>query len=284
MTIFSSGTAWPPFFTRRRTRSIFRSPTERDLKVAWDKQKKIFANCENYDDVELGFATFFLNRTNRSGILNGGVIGGRDQTGPWKIDARFNRVELIGRIEAIAKMKRRIHLTNLDALKFLKTQSGKWPDKTLVYLDPPYFVKGRELYYDFYEHDDHERVERFVTGNFSHRWIVSYDNVPSIRALYTGYQQIVYGIGYSARVAREGSEIMFFSNALKVVPLLGPFRLIRGVPTREKLKDRVLENEAPRRFEAALRSSRVAKPRSAKAKSAKRTKTRHKARSKKVSN
>jgi hypothetical protein len=36
---------------------------------------------EEHDDLEVGFATFFLNRTNRSGILNGGIIGGRDQVG-----------------------------------------------------------------------------------------------------------------------------------------------------------------------------------------------------------
>jgi len=250
---------------------------------AWDKQKKIFAKPADHSIAELGFATFFLNRTNRSGILNGGIIGGRDQTGPWKIDARFNRVELIGRVEAIAKMRRRICLSNMDALKFLKAKSPDWSAKTLVYLDPPYFVKGRELYDDFYRPEDHERVETFVTQNLKHKWIVSYDNVPSIRALYKGYQQIVYGIGYSARESREGSEIMFFSDALKMVPLVGPFRLIRGVPMRDKSEDRFPENEAKRRFEAALRGSRVAAPKSAKGKPATRAKVTPKARKKRAS-
>ena len=246
---------------------------------AWDKQKKIFANPADHGDLELGFATFYLNRTNRSGILNGGVIGGREQTGPWKIDARFNREGLIGRIEAIAKMKRRITLTSLDALELLKTKAADWPAKTLIYLDPPYYVKGSELYYDSYKHDDHERLERFVTQNLArYKWIVSYDNAPTIRALYKGYQHIVYGIGYSARAAREGSEIMFFSDALKMVPLVGPFRLIRGVPMREKPEDRFPEKEAHRRFEAALRGSRLAPP-PAKAKPAKRAKATRKRKS-----
>lgn len=239
---------------------------------SWDKQKKIFSHSDDYGPVELGFATFFLNRTNRSGILNGGIIGGRDQTGPWKIDARYNRAELIGRVEAIAKMRRRISLTRMDAQKFLKTQSKEWPEKTLIYLDPPYYVKGSELYYDFYKHDDHERVERYVTESMAKlKWVVSYDNVPTIRSLYKGYQHIVYGIGYSAREAREGSEIMFFSDALKMVPLVGPFRLIRGVPMRDKPEDRFPEKEAQRRFETALRGSRLA-PAPAKSKTAKRAK------------
>lgn len=218
--------------------SVLKHPDELCKKVrdtpislrSWDRQKKIFANSADHDDVAVGFATFFLNRTNRSGILNGGIIGGRDQTGPWKIDARYNSVELIGRIKAIAKLKSRISLTSLDALALLKKGASKWPEKTLIYLDPPYYAKGRDLYYDFYTPEDHEKVERFVTTKLTGRkWIVSYDNVPTIRSLYKQYEQIVYRIGYSARTTREGSEIMFFSDDLKPAPLVGPFRLIRRV-------------------------------------------------------
>ena len=196
---------------------------------SWDKQKKAFANQKDSDDLTLGFATFFLNRTNRSGILNGGIIGGRDQTGEWKIDARFNREELIHRIEAIAKMESRIQLTRMDALDFIKAHMPSWPAKTLIYIDPPYYEKGRDLYYDFYQPDDHEKVQRFVARELSRkRWVVSYDNVAAIRALYKGCQQITYGIGYSAHNAREGSEAIFFSDSLQVSALVGPFRLIRG--------------------------------------------------------
>ncbi|WP_370156166.1 DNA adenine methylase [Ferrovibrio sp.] len=210
---------------------------------SWDRQKQIFATPDEHSDLELGFATFFLNRTNRSGILNGGIIGGRAQTGQWGIDARFNRSELIGRIEAIAKMRKRISLTSLDALKFLEAGVKIWPAKTLIYLDPPYYAKGRDLYYDFYEHKDHEKVAKFVAGKMKGRkWLVSYDNVPTIRSLYRQFQQIVYGIGYSARSAREGSEIMFFSDDLVRSPLVGPFRLIRSVAAPEKKAFRLMRN------------------------------------------
>jgi DNA adenine methylase len=199
----------------------------------WDKQKKIFANADDHDDIALGFATFFLNRTNRSGILNGGAIGGRDQEGPWKIDARFNRSELVSRINSIAKMKNRILLTSMDAVELLKVGQATWPKKTLIYLDPPYYAKGRDLYYDYYQHDDHVRVERYVAEHMADKnWIVSYDNVPTIRSLYKQYQQIVYRIGYSARETRQGSEAMFFSSVLKMPPLEGPLSLVRRVPIR----------------------------------------------------
>jgi DNA adenine methylase len=193
---------------------------------AWDKQKRVLQNPAEYDELEVGFATFFLNRTNRSGILNGGIIGGRDQTGPWKIDARYNAKELVHRIQSIACFKDRIRLTRQDALTFLKRGIERWPEQTLIYLDPPYYLKGRDLYYDFYEHRDHERVAAFVMERVhKQRWIVSYDNVPEIREMYMGARHVIYDIGYSARVATQGSEVMFFCGKLDVPSLIGPVRI-----------------------------------------------------------
>ena len=104
------------------------------------------------------------------------------------------------RIEAIARLRGQISLTRQDALKFLDAGVSRWPEDTLIYLDPPYYVKGRDLYYDFYEQEDHERVATFVLGHIRHQhWIVSYDNVPEIRKLYEGARYAAYDIGYSAR-------------------------------------------------------------------------------------
>jgi DNA adenine methylase len=200
---------------------------KKPLTVAqWDKQKKILRNPDDHNHVELGFAMFFLNRTNRSGILNAGIIGGRDQTGPWKIDARYNAKELVRRIEAIAQMRDRIKLTRQNALRFLRAGISKWPKETLIYLDPPYYVKGRDLYYDFYEHKDHERIAKFINESvIRQKWIVSYDNVQPIRALYPASRYVTYDIGYSARSASQGSEVMFFCDGLKVPPLIGSIKL-----------------------------------------------------------
>jgi DNA adenine methylase len=189
---------------------------------AWDLQKRILLQESKHDLLELGFATFFLNRTNRSGILNGGIIGGRDQTGPWKINARYNAEELIFRIESIARLRSRISLTSIDALKFLSAGSKKWSANALIYCDPPYYVKGRELYYHFYQHDDHEQIASCIVSKLTkQRWIVSYDNVQPIRDIYDGCQRVIYGIGYSARDTRQGSEVMFFSENINVPPLVG---------------------------------------------------------------
>lgn len=195
--------------------------------ASWDRQKRIFANPLGHSRVELGFATFFLNRTNRSGILNGGVIGGRDQTGPWKIDARYNADELVFRIESIARMKNRIKVTKFDALTFLRRGLSAWPRKTLVYLDPPYYEQGRELYYDYYQSDDHRNLAKFVEEKMTDRfWVVSYDNVAPIKRLYSGFRNIIYNVGYSARERKMGKEVMFFSQNLSVPPLVGPIQQI----------------------------------------------------------
>ena len=197
---------------------------------SWDRQKRIFANPHDHSYVQLGFATFFLNRTNRSGILNAGVIGGRDQKGPWKIGARYNADELVFRIESIASMKRRIKLTRSDALALLRHGLPKWGDKTLIYLDPPYFEQGRELYYDYYKPDDHADLARFVADNMGKRsWIVSYDNVAPIRGLYSGFRSVVYNVGYSARENRIGKEVMFFAPKLTIPALVGPIKQIGAI-------------------------------------------------------
>jgi DNA adenine methylase len=195
--------------------------------ASWDRQKRIFARSDEHDYLQLGFATFFLNRTNRSGILNGGVIGGRDQSGPWKIDARYNADELIFRIESIAKMRSRIKLTRSDALALLRFGLPKWPKKTLIYLDPPYFDQGRRLYYDYYKPNDHSELAKFIDAKMQNRfWIVSYDNVMPIKKLYSGFRSVVYNVGYTARETRTGKEVMFFSPKLAIPELAGPIQQV----------------------------------------------------------
>lgn len=210
--------------TERLTKLIRDTPL---TVAAWDKQKNIVAHPNDNDVIGLGFATFFLNRTNRSGILNGGIIGGRDQSGPWKIDARYNAAELVFRIESIAKLRDRISLSREDAVDFLRARVGSFPSNTLIYLDPPYYVKGKDLYPDYYTHEDHVRIAKFVGQKIRRqKWIVSYDNVEPIHALYKGHPNIVYELGYSARDARTGSEAMFFCDDLMIPALMGAMKAL----------------------------------------------------------
>jgi DNA adenine methylase len=106
----------------------------------------------------------------------------------------------------------------------------RWPEQTLIYLDPPYYVKGRDLYHDFYEPDDHAEIATFISTSISRQqWIVSYDNVKPIRDLYKGSRHVVYNIGYSARSASQGSEVMFFGRGLKIPALIGPIQMTENL-------------------------------------------------------
>lgn len=191
----------------------------------WYRQKTIQNDSRNYNLLELGFSTFFLNRTNRSGIILAGMIGGKNQDGQWKIDARFNKSDLIRRIEKIALYRSRIRLYNLDASDLIKTILPKLPHNTLIYLDPPYYIKGLRLYQNHYKHDSHVAIAKLVQTQIHHPWIVSYDHTPEIVRMYGNCSKIAYGINYTAQNHYEGAEIMFFSKKLIIPDVRNPANL-----------------------------------------------------------
>jgi len=178
----------------------------------WNRQKLVHLHPEQHSKTDIGFATFFLNRTNRSGILNAGVIGGKDQEGPYKIDARYNKEDLLERISLIAKYKGRIKLFNLDAYDLINRLLPALTPKCLLYFDPPYFNKGKLLYSNFYSKDDHARMAALIR-KLSLPWVVTYDDVPEVRTLYSGEKFVDFDISYSAHLSRpRGAEIMFYRN------------------------------------------------------------------------
>jgi DNA adenine methylase len=182
----------------------------------WDTQREIQKTKQGHSLLKVGFSTFYLNRTNRSGILNAGVIGGRDQTGKWKMDARYNKTDLIKRIERIALYKNKIELYNSDAVILIKSLRKTLPAKSLFYCDPPYYVKGEALYLNFYDHDDHEAIASEISNVKRQRWIVTYDNVRPIRSLYADYRKKKYSLNYSAASPSKGEEVMIFSDNLAI--------------------------------------------------------------------
>jgi DNA adenine methylase len=182
----------------------------------WLKQRDIQRNPGSTGTLELGFSTFFLNRTNRSGIIKAaGVIGGLEQKGQYKIDCRFNRDELTRRIARIKRYEDQIHLTNLDAVKFLGTAQAILPENSLLFIDPPYFKKGSELYTSFYEAEDHALLSTKI-GSIAHPWVVTYDDNSEIRRLYKDRRQYCFNLQYSVHEKRIGTELLIASKGLKL--------------------------------------------------------------------
>lgn len=176
--------------------------------AAWRRQRAV-QEVTDPEPLDLAFSTFYLNRTNRSGIIDGGVIGGVEQNGNWGLDARFNKPALIERIAKIARHAPLITLTRIDAAKYLTTVLPQMTERAFVYLDPPYFVKGQGLYQNAYGHADHREISKLV-GTIKQRWLVSYDAQPEIEQLYRKRRRLVYGLAYSAQERYRGAEIMIF--------------------------------------------------------------------------
>lgn len=182
---------------------------------AWHHWRAVMLGEVSATDLERGFATLFMNRTNRSGILKGGVIGGKAQTGTYKVGERFMRDELCVRLERIGQHGHAISVYEEDAYQLLLRCHGFLPKKSLVYLDPPYYVKGAGLYRNFYKHEDHAQIARLLGGaRFRRRWVVSYDNAQEICAMYAYTQSFTYGLHYTAQRRYTGTEVMFFSQHL----------------------------------------------------------------------
>jgi DNA adenine methylase len=202
----------------REPEAFCRRIWNRRVSVAeWRRQLAVQRDPHNHDRLELGFSTFFLNRTNRSGIIcSGGMIGGLQQRGKWKLDARYNKADLVKRVERIAAHSDSISLHGEDAERFLARTLPKLGKKSFVYLDPPYYVKGtRRLYANFYEHDDHARIAEVVKKAQS-PWLVSYDDRPQIRGLYREFRTRRHLLSYTARDRYNGREVLIFSNQLSV--------------------------------------------------------------------
>ena len=170
----------------------------------WERCASIVRDEIDPEPFDLGFATFFLNRTNFSGIISGSPIGGFDQNGAYPIDARYNKQSLARKIKNISKYASRIRLTKSDACILV---SQLCPDHdTFLYADPPYVEQGGRLYFDPLDADDHRKIGDAIQ-QLDCRWLVTYDDVPLIRDIYQNCNVSELDIFYSARRARRAKEL-----------------------------------------------------------------------------
>lgn len=178
----------------------------------WYNQKEIYTNKNKKYSLELGFATFFLNRTNRSGILSAGPIGGYQQTGNYLIDARFNKSELINRVKRIATYRKKIHFYNHDIRSFIHSYVPTYRDHAFIYLDPPYYKKGRYLYKNYFTNQDHQDIHSLLT-TLNCPWMVTYDNTPEILDIYQDMKAWQFDLIYGVANSGLNSELLFISNS-----------------------------------------------------------------------
>src|SRR3989338_1267067 len=175
----------------------------------WQKQREIYFDA-GADRFKRGFATFFLNRTNISGVMNAWPIGGIDQEGNYKIDARFSKKGLAARVYKIGKYADRIEVRNDDGIE-LAREYLKRP-KTFIYLDPPYYKKGSMLYLNNYDLGDHENLAELLNANAAKDWVLTYDQRKVIRDLYPDRDRKQLDLKYRVRDSKRAHELMIFSD------------------------------------------------------------------------
>lgn len=184
----------------------------------WYRQREIFGQGRHIDPLTLGFATFFLNRTNRSGIIfKAGPIGGFEQTGNYLIDVRFNKEDLIKRVEKIGRYANKIRLTNMDATEIIRHPEVHIGDldSSFLYLDPPYYNKGQQLYLNNYGHDGHLSLAGHMMNIPDQlRWMISYDNTNQIKEMYHPFRLATFNLNYTLQSKTFGSELLIFGNSL----------------------------------------------------------------------
>ena len=185
----------------------------------WKKQRDIYLNHDGQISLKTGFATFFLNRTNISGVIKGGMIGGQEQKGMYKINARYNAERLTEKIVNIAERKEQIILLNQDAKELLRPQQLKRFYKTFINLDPPYVKKGAKLYKNAFCELDHRELSELVIG-CKKKWVVTYDICPLVADLYHNFRSSYLDVTYSLRNSTKAREYIFFSDNLILPPTI----------------------------------------------------------------
>lgn len=173
----------------------------------WRRQREVYRDPGPVSRLRRGFAAFYLNRCNRSGIImNGGAIGGVKQDGKWKLNARFNKFELRRRCEKVAEYRDRIHVSCRDGIDFIDTLDSQ---STFFFIDPPYFAKGKTLYLNALNEHYHATLAARLRSMRDAAWVLTYDDCPEIRRMYRGWATIrPFSLRYAAAERRSGNEVL----------------------------------------------------------------------------
>lgn len=183
----------------------------------WYRQRDSYRKCGRGSRVRRGFSAFYLNRCNRSGIImNGGPIGGVEQNGKWKLNARFNKSDLRRRCEKVTEYRDRIHVSGSDGIEFIGSLDS---ESTLFFIDPPYFIKGRTLYLNAINEKYHMDLSTRLKSMTNGTWVLTYDDCPEIRRMYSDWATIrPFALRYSAAKRRSGKEILIVPKWMRLPP------------------------------------------------------------------
>lgn len=173
----------------------------------WYRQRDLYRHRGRLSRLRRGFSAFYLNRCNRSGVIkNGGPIGGVNQAGKWRLNARFNKPDLRRRCEKVAEYRDRVHVSCRDGIDFIRSLDA---ESTFFFIDPPYFVKGKTLYLNALDEEYHAALAARLESMADAAWVLTYDECREICRMYRGWATIRrFSLGYSAAHRRSGKEVL----------------------------------------------------------------------------
>jgi len=142
-------------------------------------QEQMVNEYEGLSEVESAWAFLVVNRLGRNGIYDSNPMS--------DMLCRWNSKTLLKRILMIHKMSNKITVLCCDALEVI--EEYYWRSNTTIFLDPPYYKKGKVLYKHYYTEEDHLNL-RDLIGSLVHDFpcadvIMTYDDCEEVRRMYS---------------------------------------------------------------------------------------------------
>lgn len=160
----------------------FASLNHNDFFEAKAKIQNQYIGC---DLTEAAWSLLIANRLSYSGIIKANPLGGKNGT-QEQLLSRWNPAELIQRIKVIHSLSHRITVLNSDAKDVI--EEYYWSPHTTIFIDPPYYKKGKQLYTHYYNESEHNNLEELLfslsAGCPGADILLTYDNETFIKDLY----------------------------------------------------------------------------------------------------
>lgn len=183
-----------PFALIERLQTI--TPTHKDF---FEAQSIIKEDYRGVDVVEAAWASLLVNRLAYSGIYKANPLGGKKGTRKALL-SRWNPIELEKRIMHIHQLSERITVTQENALELI--EEAYWDGESTIFIDPPYFEKGKDLYHCYYTEKDHIELSHLLDSLYhgcpGADIIVTYNYHEWIDNLYYYPQRKIISRTYSA--------------------------------------------------------------------------------------
>ena len=162
-----------------------------------EKFMKFRTNIMNLESLEQAAAYYIINRCSFSGSTFCGGYSAQAATGRLN-DSSLRTLETIDLT--------RFQFSNMDCCEFLNSHPEN--AETLVYADPPYYIKtyiyGKDG--DMHESFDHEAFAETIKRRKD--WILSYNDCDYIRELYQGCRIFTESWAYGMNASKESSEVI----------------------------------------------------------------------------